>query len=133
MTDRYLFNIYKAENGRQDVPYPFTQLPVSLSSCLWYLDDAWAGLWLFVRVFQDSDWTVADDTSSQEHLKHTGERSQSELFTCWVTRQVKRSDLADQSGIPAVSDVILSDVTVEPITEVEVTVVQRDQDVRDQP
>eukprot|EP00064_Thunnus_orientalis_P009351 superscaffoldBa00001181_g9375 len=64
-----------------------------LSGCImaWYtlpLDDAWAGLRLVLRVFQDSDWSTTDDTSSQKHL-------------------------ADQSRVPPVCDVILSDVTVQ--------------------
>ncbi len=54
-------------------------------------------------------------------------------FQLFISGQVSQhSDLADQSWVPPVCDVILSDVTMQPITEVEKTVVQRDQDVCDQ-
>lgn len=46
-------------------------LPCLTTSCLWYLDDAWAGLQLVLWVFQDFDGTVADDASSQKHLRET--------------------------------------------------------------
>lgn len=41
-------------------------------------------------------------------------------------------DLSNQSRVPGVTDVILSDVTVEPVAEVKEAVIQGDQDVSDQ-
>lgn len=94
------------------------------ASCLWYLDDSWAGLRLVLWVFQDFDFAVADDAPSQEHLVETDRclTLSSHLFTTGHLHS--RSYLADQSGLPSVCDVILSDVTVQPVTEVKITVVQ---------
>lgn len=102
------------------------------ASCLWYLDDSWAGLLPVLWVFQDFDFAVADDAPSQEDLEETDRRLtlSSHLFTARHLRS--HSYLADQSGLPSVCDVILSDVTVQPVTEVKIAVVQRDQDVCDQ-
>lgn len=102
------------------------------ASCLRYLDDSWAGLLPVLWVFQDFDFAVADDAPSQEHLVETDRclTLSSHLFT---TRHLhSHSYLADQSGLPSVCDVILPDVTVQPVTEVKIAVVQRDQDVCDQ-
>lgn len=89
-----------------------------------YLDDAGAGLRLVLWVFQDFDWSVADDASSQEHLEHTetGELLHSSPVDPHLSSHA--SHLADQSWPPPVSDVILPHVPMQPITEVEETVVQ---------
>ena len=66
--------------------------------------------------------------------RQTGELSHSDVlpdhYHHWTS--IMTSHLADQSGVLPVCNVILSDVTVQPITEVQETVVQWDQDVCDQ-
>lgn len=54
------------------------------------------------------------------------------LWAFYVDRYLIWTHLANQSGVPPVCDVILSNVTMQPVTEVEKTVVQWDQDVCDQ-
>lgn len=100
-------------------------------SCLWYLDDAWGGLWLVFGVFQDFHWSITDETSSQKHLQQT-DRWAVSLWAFYLDRYLIWAHLADQSGVPPVFDVILSDITVQPVTEVQKPVVQWNQDVCDQ-
>jgi len=109
-----------------------------------YLHYQWG--WLAVQFFvlQYFHWSIFQNTATKEDLKkaihelkmhvllfwHFIRRSHDSInedkcWSCWS----KLSDLTNQTWIPPVGDIILSNVSMQPVTEVEEAIIQWNQDI----